>query len=498
MHTLIEADEIVVGAGLTGLVYANVMAASGKRVVVVEKHTKPGGYASNFVRKRDYTFDCSLHKITGFGVNGNLSNALERAGLIDLLPFYPYQELTTIIHGSSRMTLPADGAQLEQFLLSRFPSAQEGLNAFFHDIKTVGYQNYMLARMTLGEYEMDPELFLSSRKLNRMTTYEYLLSTFNDRDLITILCALAINLGVEAFEADALYFLHFAYTFMYTEKRYVKGSSQSWSNALAQELERRGGRLLLREEVTAIDISHSSIKGCSTRRYKIKAPHMVWTGSPSQVSELAGDQVPASFSNAFSALEPGLGTFIVYLGLSETPEHCGFHKSDYLITDTSYLDDAHHACHSDLRYERWPLSISNYHLLDNQYGFVIQLEILDQMSDWFHLSRKDYKKKKECVAERILDRAERSFPGLRRYIQYMDISTPKTNYKFTNSLGGSAFGYKPVPRRNSRFLQHPPLSGLQFLGTWVNGAGYEPAMCLGFTAATLRSQQKTERTPSYA
>lgn len=498
MHTVIEADEVVVGAGLTGLVYANVMAAQGARVVVLEKHTKPGGYATNFIRKRDYTFDCSLHKITGFGANGNLSNALERSGLIDLLPFYPYEELTTILHGSSEMTLPADGLELEKFLLSRFPSDQEGLRTFFDAVKTVGYQNYMLARMTLGEYDMDAELFLYSRKLSRMTTYEYLLSTFNDRDLVTLLCALAINLGVEAFEADALYFLHFAYTFMYTEKRYVKGSSQSWSNALAEELERRGGKLLLREEVTAIACTDRRITGCSTRRYQIQAPHMVWTGSPSQVAELAREQLPDSFSDAFTTLEPGLGTFIVYLGLSQAPAHCGFHKSDYLITDDRYLDDADQACHSELRYDRWPLSISNYHALDEHYGHVIQLEILDQMSDWFQLSRKDYRAEKQRIAEKIIDRAERYFPGLRQCIRYMDVSTPKTNYKFTNSLGGSAFGYKPLPRRNSRFLQHPPMAGLQFLGTWVNGAGYEPAMCLGFTAATLRAQQETERTLSYA
>lgn len=498
MLTQIEADEVVVGAGLTGLVYANVMAADGYRVVVVEKHTKPGGYATNFTRKRDFTFDCSLHKITGFGVKGNLSDALKRSGLLDLQKFYPYEELTTIIHGTYRMTLPADGRQLECYLLERFPSENDGLIKFFHDIKTVGYQNYMLARMTLGEYEMDPDLFLASRKLSRMTTYEYLQSIFNDRVLVTLICALAINLGVEAFEADALYFLHFAYTFVYTDKRYVKGSSQSWSNALAHELERRGGKLLLREEVTELDIVQGRIKGCSTRRYRIKAPHMVWTGSPSQVATLAGDQVPPSFSEAFRTLEPGLGTFIVYLGLSEPPEECGFSKSDYLITDTDYLDDADQACHSDLRYDRWPLSISNYHSLDIHYGNVIQLEMLDQMSDWFDLNRQDYKKKKERVADRLIDRAERHFPGLRRHIRYRDISTPKTNHKFTNSLGGSAFGYKPLPRRNSRFLHHPPLSGLQFLGTWVNGAGYEPAMCLAFTAATLRCRDRSERTLDYA
>lgn len=485
-----EADEVVVGAGLTGLVYANVMAAAGRRVVVVEKHTKPGGYATNFNRKRDFVFDCSLHKITGFGDTGNLSDTLRRAQLDHLIPFYRYEHLTTFVLDGLQMSLPADGASLMRMLLETFVQEEAGLTRFFQDIKTVGRQNYMLARMSLGEFEMDTELFAASRQLSRLTTYEYLQQCFSDKTLITLLCSLAINLGVEAFEADALYFLHFAYTFFFTEKRYMKGSSQSWSDALAAELEKRGGVLLLREEVTKVNSDSGKILGCQTRRYDLRAPHLVWTGCPNQLPALTeSSAIPDSFNQQLAQLKPGLGAFIVYLGLSCPPEQCGLNKQDYLIADHRYLDDAAIACNTDLRYQRWPLSVSNYHLLDPSYGNVVQLEMLDQASDWFDLPRQEYKQRKEQIAEQILARAEQYFPGLRDKVRYMDISTPRTNQKFTNSIGGSSFGYKPLPKRNSRFLQHPPLHGLQFVGTWINGAGYEPAMCLGFTAATLRVRQ---------
>ncbi len=495
MKNHLHVDEIVVGAGLTGLVYANVMAAAGRRVVVVEKHTKPGGYASNFSRKREFVFDCSLHKITGFGENGNLADALRRANLDHLVPFYHYEHLTTFILDDEHLSLPADGAALTQLLLDHFPHEAPGLTRFFQDINQIGRQNYMLARMALGEFEMDTELFSASRKLSRISTYEYLLECFQDKQLITLLCSLAINLGVEAFEADALYFLHFAYTFIFTEKKYIKGSSQSLSDALAAELEKRGGTLLLREEVTSVDSEAGKIIGCQTRRYCLRAPHMVWTGCPNQLPLLATEgSIPDSFNEQLAQLQLGLGAFIVYLGLDCPPEECGLVKQDYLIADCRYLEDAATACHSDLRYQRWPLSISNYHALDPSYGNVVQLEILDQASDWFALSRSDYKARKELIAQQIMQRAEEYFPGLRDKVRYIDISTPRTNQKFTNSSGGSAFGYKPLPKRNSRFLQHPPLQGLQFVGTWINGAGYEPAMCLGFTAATLRVRQSLTRT----
>ena len=134
---------------------------------------------------------------------------------------------------------------------------------------------------------------------------------------------------------------------------------------------------------------------------------------------------------------------------------------------------------------RFTLSISNYHALDPSYGHVIQLGVLDQQADWFDLSRSDYKERKKHIAQILLSRTEAYFPKLAEHIKFMDISTPKTNFKFTNSGGGSSFGYKPVPKRNMRFLKKPPVEKLQFVGTWMNGAGYEPAMCLGFTMATL-------------
>lgn len=483
---LITADEVIIGAGLTGLVYANVLAAKGRKVVVLEKHTKPGGYATNFARKSEFTFDCSLHKITGFGEKGNLSNALERSGLAKLINFYPYHHLTTFIVGNREIHLSADGNEFEHTLYQQFPDQKEGLDLFFKDIKSHGYQNYMMARMALGEYQLDSDLLFDSKALSKITTFEYLAEIFTDQTLMTLLCSLVINLGVEAYEADALYFLHFAYTFIYTDKCYVKGSSQSLSDALAKELVSRGGQLLVREEISKIKVTNNITTGCESRRYDINADKMTFTGCPHQITQLLPQEsLTADFIKKLDRLEFGLGSFFIYLGLTVPPEQAGFTELDYLIASPDYLKDADKACHTDLRYSRWPLSISNYHALDPSYGYVIQIGVLDQQADWFELSRSDYKARKKQMAEVLLARAEQYFPQLKEHIKYMDISTPKTNFKFTNSGGGSSFGYKPVPKRNMRFLKKPPIEKLQFVGTWMNGAGYEPAMCLGFTMATL-------------
>src|SRR5216110_2269734 len=53
-------DAIVIGAGIGGLVCANLLARDGLRVLLVEQHYMAGGYCSTF-RRKGYTFDAATH-----------------------------------------------------------------------------------------------------------------------------------------------------------------------------------------------------------------------------------------------------------------------------------------------------------------------------------------------------------------------------------------------------------------------------------------------------
>src|SRR5689334_14975635 len=53
-------DAVIIGAGIGGLVAANLLAKSGLRVLLVEQHYMVGGYCSTF-RRKGYTFDAATH-----------------------------------------------------------------------------------------------------------------------------------------------------------------------------------------------------------------------------------------------------------------------------------------------------------------------------------------------------------------------------------------------------------------------------------------------------
>lgn len=64
-----DYDTIIIGAGPGGLTAGAKLAGSGKKVLVLEKHLKPGGCATIFKRK-DFIFEVGLHELDGFNETG--------------------------------------------------------------------------------------------------------------------------------------------------------------------------------------------------------------------------------------------------------------------------------------------------------------------------------------------------------------------------------------------------------------------------------------------
>ena len=94
-----DADVIVIGAGPGGLSCAAYLSALGRKVIVVDRHTVPGGNMSCFTHRdpasgQEYEFDVGLHYLGDCGPGGSLRSVLDPLGVRpEYLPMDP--EATT-------------------------------------------------------------------------------------------------------------------------------------------------------------------------------------------------------------------------------------------------------------------------------------------------------------------------------------------------------------------------------------------------------------------
>lgn len=493
MIETLHSDELVIGAGLSGLMYGLTAVTEGRSVIISEAHYKVGGYVTSFYRnKRKFLFDCSQHKVTGLNKNsGNLWNALDRLGLQSLIDeFHFYEELTTVVFRGRFITFPSDPEQIKETLLSNFPDEALGIEKLFEDILSHGYQHYMFARMMLNEYKLNRDLLRESRFLSKLTTREYYNKIFKGEEIVEVLSAIAIYLGTVSHEVNAFYFLHFLYAAFYGGQSYIKGTGQHLSDVLLKEFLNRGGQILKKNPVYEIESAGDCMQ-VRTKKKIIKAQRIIATCSPNDVVKMLGkENVEDSFLKTIDSYQIGWGHFGVYAVTSVPPEELGLTCSEFLLVSDTGDYFSEDDFFTDSYYDMLTLSVTNYHKIDASGGYIIQFVVLDHGDKWFPLSEKEYIERKQKVQEQIIKRVYQTFPKLEGNLIYVESSTPKTNYKYTLSTQGSAFAYKVLPKTHLGLLNNFPNQKIKLVSSWVSGPGYESAMCFGFTQGLLLNNKK--------
>ena len=118
---------------------------------------------------------------------------------------------------------------------------------------------------------------------------------------------------------------------------------------------------------------------------------------------------------------------------------------------------------------------------------------VDYLKNWEGLSEQEYKAKKEEVAQVLLQRLEKKFPGIRESVEYYEVSTPKTIQRYTSNPSGSVYGFAQTKQLSGakRFRNNFLIPNLYFASAWTfPGGGFEGSIMAGFLAALQMNRDK--------
>jgi len=497
-------DAICVGAGITSLAFAaHALARSPTaRILVVDKHTVPGGYASVFHRpKASAVFDCSLHKLSGTGDGGNLRRMFGALGLDKELQLKIPDAYFEAVFPGRRFVLPNDPLCAEQTLVTQFPSEELAIKDFFREVNTYGRHGYYQFQMLEGSYEADfTELRYAHRHLKTLSVRDALAARFSDLALREIIGATGIYVGGYPEDLSYLYFLHVVYATLCKGNAYIEGASQNLSSTLAKRITDAGGEVLLGTTVKEVMVSadHKAV-GIQTSRGQFLSDRIYINASPHYAMSrlFKGGEELDGVKKTLQALKPSRATTTVYVTTDCSPADLGLTSCETMVFNSAQVDAS--AVRQEAQqmptdeaiceYAYWnasPMEVTNYHRLDPSSGMSVCLNVLDSMLHWPERRSPTYKGKKQRALDTLLGRLIAAKPGLEGHIRYTEVASPRTYHRFTNNTDGAGYGAMVGTEMSGHtFHRQFPLEGIHFLSAWVAGPSYEAA----FGFAEMKAKQ---------
>jgi phytoene dehydrogenase-like protein len=274
---------------------------------------------------------------------------------------------------------------------------------------------------------------------------------------------------------------------------------------LAAYIQKHGGTVLLRKKAEKIITKNGEATGVSFRDSFNDQGESVTIHCDNVVANCAIPIVPDMLDEPYaSKLKDKIGSqsiscslFCLYLGFKSDIEAFGVkHYSNYIKgDDVKSLKDVHPNYTGD--WSKRSFIFVDYSKVDSQLAppgkSVGSICSADYLKDWDGLSKEDYKAKKEEVAQILLGRLEKQFPGIRESIEYYEVATPKTIVRYTSNTDGSVYGFAQSKEQSGtkRFRNNFLIPNLYFASAWAfPGGGFEGSIMAGFLAALQMNRDK--------
>jgi phytoene dehydrogenase-like protein len=453
-----DFDDLVIGAGMAGLSVAALLARSGRRVLVLEAHDVPGGYAHTFAVRR-YRFCAQVHYVFGCGEGETIGSLLAALGVAERVPFVRLdpEGFDHVVVDGERFRVPNGLAKHRDRLLRRFPAWREPLVRYFHEVAAVAEELELLP----GRLTAFGALRVAHRHLRLLRYLRWTLADFFDHvGMPPLLRAILAGQSGDYLlpPRDVSFLLHVALVCGYDRGAYYpRRHFFHFVETLADVIRSAPGcALLLEHEVDRIHVERGRVASVTTKNGRsFTARRYVSNVDPRRTAALAGE---AWFARDRRRLRYAYscGTFTMYLAVKglDLREHGfgSFNVWHYPHADLDRMYDdqlVRHDLSSPWLFMSTPTLHSSEPGLCPDGEQILELATAVDHARFARLRREDrraYNVEKKKIVDTLLEIVEaRYVPHLREHLSMRLAGTPATNERFCRAPLGNAYGAALVP-----------------------------------------------------
>ncbi len=501
-------DAIVIGSGIGSLTTAGLLAGvAGARVLVLEKHSTPGGLTHSF-RRMGASWDVGLHYV------GDMHSRSRPRQLFDYLTGGAltwnrmpsgYDRFVLPGHGLD-VTIPSGIAHYRALLTDLFPAERRAIRRYCRDV-TRAYSWMSLRYMAdMVPPLASPAINLALRlrtgcALER--TEHYMERRFRDPALRALLTTHWGDYGVEparsAFVAHAMIVCHYM-----NGAWFPRGGSGQIARMIEERIRATGGEIRLCQDVDeiliddgrAVGVRVTDRSGPTPVSYEERAPIVVsGVGARETYTRLLPTTGPvgaltAPVRESIARLGHGGSAVTVYLTLDHYPT--GVDGSNVWVNTSEGPDDLEQMTeglcqgHPQSAFVSFPgIKSGDRHATVEIVSFA-QPEAFDRWSGTRPGMRgEDYERLTSAIARGLINLADTAIPGLKDAVCSVEVGTPLTIEHFTSHEGGCFYGLPLTPERFAADLASPQalIDGLYLTGQDAGMPGIVGSALAGMSTA---------------
>ena len=500
-------DVILIGSGIGGLACASLLAQrENKRVLVLERHFKIGGFTQTFKRKGKFEWDVGVHYIGKMHPGSNMRDLFDFITQGKVKWQNMPQTYDRFVYPDFTFDAQMGKERLQQDLITRFPQEAKAIQQYFMDIESaMGWFNrYVTVKLMTGMGMVSNLVNRYGAKLALQTTKEYLDTHFRDPQLKAVLVSQWGTYGLPP--SQSAFVIHALIADHYFEGGYYPvGGSKVIADSIIPIIERAGGQALVNHTVTkilvqggrAIGVRVQAKKGKQITEKEFYANAIVSdVGAWITYNELLEEQ-PFPFRDSLDTLPIGVANVALYVGFKDTPRHLGVQGENYWFF-SSYDHDASYDSRNELLDGLVSSCFLSFPSLKNPKAETHTAEIIAFVDSepfrrwidqpWFRRDE-DYGQLKASISAALIDFTDQRLPGFKELVDYQELSTPLSTVSFTGHRSGAIYGLPATPMRYRLdwLGVRTPLRNLFLAGADASSLGVMGAVNGGVLAASLVS-----------